>query len=90
MQKYIGNKSQVIHPWQFGHPETKETWLWLKNLPPLEPTNIVNPIENRIWKMPPSKYRNILRSKSYPGIAEAMSNQWTDTILSNSIYNHQK
>lgn len=41
MQRHIGKKSQVIHPWQFGHGETKETWLWLKGLPQLKPTNIV-------------------------------------------------
>jgi hypothetical protein len=76
MQKYIGQKSQVIHPWQFGHGETKETWLWLKGLPPLKPTNIVDGRENRIWKMPPSKDRQKLRSKTYPGIAKAISEQW--------------
>jgi len=81
MQRYIGKKSQVIHPWQFGHGETKETWLWLKNLPELEPTNIVDGRENRIWKMPPSKDRQKLRSKTYPGIAKAIAVQWTDALL---------
>ena len=77
MQKYIGNRTQTIHPWQFGHGETKETWLWLKNLPELKPTNIVDGRKNLIWKMPPSKYRQKLRSKTYPGIAEAIAEQWT-------------
>lgn len=81
MQRYIGKKSQVIHPWQFGHGETKETWLWLKNLPELKPTNIVDGRENRIWKMPPSKDRQKLRSKTYPGIAKAIAEQWTTVIL---------
>lgn len=81
MQRYIGKKSQVIHPWQFGHGETKETWLWLKNLPELKPTNIVEGRENRIWKMPPSKDRQKLRSKTYPGIAKAIAEQWTDVVL---------
>ena len=76
MQRYIGRKSQVIQPWMFGHGETKETWLWLKGLPPLKPTNIVLGREHRIWKMPPSPERQKLRSKTYPGIAEAMANQW--------------
>jgi len=76
MQKYIGKRSQIIHPWQFGHGETKETWLWLHGLPLLEPTNIADGRENRIWKMPPSKDRSKLRSKTYPGIAEAMAFQW--------------
>lgn len=77
MQRYIGKRSQTIHPWQFGHGETKETWLWLKNLPELKPTNIVEGRQNRIWKMPPSEDRQKLRSKTYPGIARAIAEQWT-------------
>jgi hypothetical protein len=76
MQKYIGKKTQVIHPYQFGHGETKETWLWLKGLPNLSATNEVEGRENRIWKMPPSADRQKLRSKTYPGIAKAMADQW--------------
>lgn len=81
MQKYIGKKKQVIHPWQFGHGETKETWLWLKGFEPLEPTNIVAGRENRIWKMPPSEERQKLRSKTYPGIAKAMAEQWSKILV---------
>lgn len=77
MQRYIGKRSQSIHPWQYGHGETKETWLWLKNLPELKPTNIVEGRQNRIWKMPPSEDRQKLRSKTYPGIARAIAEQWT-------------
>jgi hypothetical protein len=76
MQRYIGKKSQVIQPWQFGHGETKETWLWLKGFNLLTPTNIVEGRENRIWKMPPSTDRSKIRSKTYPGIAKAMAEQW--------------
>lgn len=76
MQRYIGQRSQVIHPWQFGHGETKETWLWLQNLPHLIPTNIVAGREGRIWRMPPSQRRSELRSKTYPGIGDAMAEQW--------------
>lgn len=79
MPGYIGPKSQVIHPWQFGHGETKETWLWLKGLPILTPTDIVEGREQRIWKMPPTKdpgERRKLRSRTYPGIALAMAEQW--------------
>lgn len=76
MQRYIGKRSQTIHPWQFGHGETKETWLWLKGLPLLVPTEIVDGRENKIWKMPPSKNRSELRSKTYPGIARAIADQW--------------
>ena len=67
---------QIIQPWQFGHGETKATCLWLKGLPLLEPTNIVDGREQRIWKMPPSKDRSRLRSKTFEGIAKAMANQW--------------
>lgn len=67
---------QIIQPWQFGHGETKATCLWLKNLPKLNPTNIVDGRENRIHRMPPSKDRWKLRSMTYPGIAEAMAAQW--------------
>ena len=76
MQRYIGKKSQVIHPWQFGHGETKETWLWLKGLSLLIPTKLVKGRENKIWKMSPSPERAKLRSKTYPGIAKAMAEQW--------------
>jgi len=76
MQRYIGKKSQVIHPWQFGHGETKETWLWLYGLPLLKPTDIVSGREHRIWKMCPHIDRSKLRSKTYPGIARAMADQW--------------
>lgn len=68
--------NQIVQPWQFGHGETKATCLWLKNLPALTHTHIVEGREQRIWKMPPSKDRAILRSKTYTGIAEAMANQW--------------
>lgn len=76
MQRYIGRRSQIIHPWQFGHGETKETWIWLRGLPLLKPTNIVEGRENRIWKMSPSDNRRKLRSKTYSGIAKAMADQW--------------
>lgn len=73
----IGQKyTQIIQPWQYGHGETKATCLWLKNLPPLVPTNIVSGREARIHKLPPSADRWKLRSLTYPGIAEAMAEQW--------------
>lgn len=67
---------QIIQPWMFGHGETKKTCLWLKGLPTLKPTNIVDGREQRVWKMPPSPDRAKLRSKTYPGIARAMAEQW--------------
>lgn len=67
---------QIIQPWQFGHGETKATCLWLKNLPVLLPTEIVEGREQRIWRLPPSKDRAKLRSRTFPGIARAMGEQW--------------
>lgn len=72
----VAKKSQEIQPWQFGHGEQKTTWLWLKNLPHLVPTNIVEGREQRIWKMPPGAMRSIERSRTYPGVAKAMAQQW--------------
>lgn len=68
--------TQVIQPWQFGHGETKGTCLWLRDVPPLIPTNIVEGREQRIWKMGPSADRGEKRSITYPGIAAAMAEQW--------------
>ena len=70
------NYNQLIQPWQFGHGETKATCLWLKNLPELVPTNIVEGREQRIHKMTPSRDRSKLRSITYTGIAQAMAEQW--------------
>ena len=67
---------QIIQPWMFGHGETKATCLWLNGLPKLVPSDIVSGRDGRIWKMPPSKDRAKLRSKTYPGIAAAMAAQW--------------
>lgn len=67
---------QIIQPWQFGHGETKATCLWLKGLPKLKPTNIVEGRESKVHKMPPSKDRWKLRSLTYKGIALAMAEQW--------------
>jgi len=75
-QSRLGKATQYIQPWQFGHPETKKTGLWLRDLPPLVPTNIVEGREQRIWKMPPSPERQELRSRTYSGIARAMAEQW--------------
>jgi len=67
---------QLIQPWQFGHGETKATCLWLKGLPPLKPTNIVDGRESRIHRMPPSPDRWKERSKTFQGIAAGMADQW--------------
>lgn len=67
---------QIIQPWQFGHGETKATCLWLKGLPKLKPTEIVEGREQKIWKMAPEPERAKLRSRTYTGIGEAMARQW--------------
>ena len=75
---------QIIQPWQFGHGETKKTCLWLKGLPPLIPTEIVEGREQRIWKMSPSEDRAKNRAKTFPGIARAMAEQWAGDIREGS------
>lgn len=74
----IRKPDQIIQPWQFGHGETKATCLWLKNLPKLKPTDIVEGREGKCWRMPPSPDRAKLRSITYKGIADAMASQWDD------------
>lgn len=68
--------NQIIQPWQFGHGETKATCLWLKGLPKLKPTNIVDGREARIHKMAPGPDRWKERSRTFQGIADAMAEQW--------------
>jgi hypothetical protein len=70
---------QIIQPWQHGHGETKSTCLWLKNLPLLKPSNIVDGREQKIHMMPPGPDRWKNRSRTYEGIALAMANQWGNT-----------
>ncbi len=72
----IRKPTQVIHPWQFGHGEKKTTCLWLKNLPKLTPTDIVEGREEKNRFMWPSPTRSKDRSRTYLGIAAAMADQW--------------
>ena len=76
ISSHIRRPDQIIQPWQFGHGETKATCLWLKNLPKLIPTNIVEGREQRIWKLPPGADRWKERSRTFTGIASAMAEQW--------------
>jgi hypothetical protein len=82
----IRRPTQYIQPWQFGHPESKKTGLWLKGLPKLEPTNVLSLPEKGYWdnqtpsgqnKLGPSPDRGHLRSRTYQGIADAMAEQWS-------------
>ena len=72
----IRKPDQIIQPWMFGRGETKATCLWLKGLPKLTPTNLVDGREARIHKMPPSHDRWKKRSETFQGIADAMAQQW--------------
>jgi hypothetical protein len=72
----IPEPTQIIQPWQFGHGETKATCLWLKGLPPLVPTNIVEGREQRVFRMAPGPDRKKDRSRTYEGIAAEMADQW--------------
>ncbi len=67
---------QIVQPWQFGHGETKATCLWLKNLPRLVPTNIVEGRHGRVWREPPGPERWKNRSRTLQGVADAMASQW--------------
>ena len=78
----IRKPDQIIQPWQFGHGETKATCLWLKNLPKLEPTNIVEGREARVHRMSPGPNRWKERSRTYQGIADAMAAQWAPLLES--------
>ena len=88
----IRKPDQIVQPWMFGDPFTKTTCLWLKNLPTLVPTNIVSKGERHITKsgkslpawynLPPSEDRAKIRSKTFPGMAQAMAEQWSRYVLS--------
>lgn len=72
----IRKPTQTVQPWMFGHPETKATCLWLKNLPKLEATDIVEGRLARVHLEPPGPNRWKNRSRTMPGIAKAMAQQW--------------
>ena len=82
----IRKPDQIIQPWWFGHDASKKTCLWLKNLPPLTPTDLLpgdaktrrgNQTASGQNKLPPSKDRWKIRSETYKGIADAMAAQWS-------------
>lgn len=74
----IRKPDQIIQPWMFGHGETKATCLWLKGLPKLEPTNVVDGRDPKVHRMSPGPNRWRERSRTYSGIAEAMASQWSE------------
>ena len=75
----VRKPDQVIQPWQFGHGETKATCLWLKGLPKLTPSNVVEGREQRVHRMPPGPDRWKERSRTFEGVAAARADQWSDT-----------
>ena len=90
----IRKPDQIIHPWQFGHPESKTTCLWLKNLPLLKPTLVLDKPSSGVWsnqtpsgqnKLGPSERRWAERSKTYQGIAEAMASQWSSPQIARPV-----
>lgn len=81
----IRKPDQVIQPWQFGHGEIKATCLWLKGLPRLIPTAVVEGREARVHRMPPSPDRWKERSRTFAGVAQAMADQWGDEQLPLSL-----
>lgn len=76
MSRLWRKPDQVLQPWQYGHGETKATCLWLKGLPRLTPTQIVDGREARVHRMAPSPERWKERSRTFAGIADAMAQQW--------------
>ena len=87
MSTHYRKPDQYIHPWEHGHGETKKTALWLKNLPRLQPSNIVDGRNHTIHHMAPSPDRAQNRSRTYTGIAKAMAHQWgTETNVKLSQY----
>ncbi len=72
----IRKPTQIVHPWQFGHGESKATCLWLKGLPPLQPTRVVEGRTARVHMTGETKDRWKRRSRTYQGIADAMAEQW--------------
>lgn len=76
LSTHIRKPDQIVQPFMFGDPYMKTTCFWLKNLPKLEPTNIVEGREQKCWKEPPSPERWKNRSRTYPGLARAIAAQW--------------
>lgn len=95
----IRKPDQIVQPFWFGDPESKKTCLWLKNLPLLEPTNMLSLPESGRWanqtpsgqnKLGPSADRWALRSKTYPGLANAMAEQWGSIVPEVNNPTHEK
>lgn len=86
LQRTWKKPTQTIHPFHFGDPFRKSTCLWLKNLKPLMPTNVIYQREPAVHNMWPGPDRDKLRAKTYPGIAKAMAEQWGKILEKESRY----
>ena len=94
MSSLYRKPDRIVQPWMFGEPETKATCLWLKGLPKLRSTDDVHEAmealpdaeKHRIHSMSPSPQRGMLRSKTYPGIADAMATQWGRYLIESDVY----
>lgn len=81
-REIVGRRAdQCVQPWMFGHGEQKATCFWLKNLPPLMATRIVEGRHQRMFLMSPGPERSKERSRTYPGIAQAMAEQWCPVVM---------
>jgi hypothetical protein len=89
MSTHYRKPDQIIQPWQFGHGEVKATCLWLKNLPKLVPTKVVDGRHPACWLASPGPDRWKLRSRTYQGIADAMAEQW-GALRADSHCEHSK
>lgn len=85
MSTHFRKPDQIVQPWQFGHGEVKATCLWLKNLPKLNPSDIVDGRTARVHRMPPGPDRWKERSRTFAGIAKAMADQWTRHIFPDGV-----
>lgn len=79
LSRYWRKPDQIVQPWQHGHGETKAMCLWLQGLSKLEPSDVVDGREQRVWRMPPGPDRWKDRSRFFPGVAAAMAEQWGTT-----------
>lgn len=85
MSRLYRKPDQIVQPWQFGHGETKATCLWLKNLPKLFPTQVVEGRTPRVHFASPSPTRWKERSRTYEGLARAMAEQWSLAAMSEAM-----
>lgn len=85
ISSHIRKPDQIIQPYQHGDPFQKSTCLWLKNLPKIVPTNVVEKRHQQCWLEPPGPDRWKRRSRTYPGIANAFAEQWGNYLIERGV-----